>query len=345
MYSQNNLVELQAARNLNVKGMVLEVKNLSTHFKLPAGGLAKPVGGVSFSIKSGELVCLVGESGCGKSVTSFSIMQLLPRNAFHPTGEVLFKGRDILTMPVKERRSLRGGKIAMIFQEPGTSLNPVFRIGRQVSEVLKIHKGMKKNEAKQRVIQLFDEVGIPHPEERYNCYPHELSGGMKQRVMIAMALACEPELLIADEPTTALDVTVQAQILQLIKDLQKSHKMSVLMVTHNLRVVNQVADRVLVMYAGRIVEQAERRELFTNPKHPYTRQLLQAIPGEEVKGRPLVEIPGRVPPATNFPTHCRFEGRCSEKMALCGSQDPKKSVEVGNDHWVACLKYAEEGAL
>jgi len=322
--------------------MILEVKNLSTHFTLPAGGTAKPVGGVSFSIAPGEMVCLVGESGCGKSVTSFSIMQLLPRNASHPTGEILFKGRDILRMPVKERRALRGGKVAMIFQEPGTSLNPVFRVGRQVAEVLKIHKGLKKAACKQRVIQLFDEVGIPHPEERYNCYPHELSGGMKQRVMIAMALACEPELLIADEPTTALDVTVQAQILQLIKDLQKKHQMAVLMVTHNLRVVNQVADRVLVMYAGRIVEQAERRELFTNPKHPYTRQLLKAIPGEEVKGKPLMEIPGRVPPATNFPSHCRFEGRCNEKMPRCQLEDAQAVVEVEKEHWVSCLKYSEE---
>lgn len=318
--------------------MILEVKNLQTHFSLPGGGVAKPVGGVSFEIKQGETVCLVGESGCGKSVTSFSVMQLLPRNASHPTGEILFKGQDVLKMSVEERRALRGGKIAMIFQEPGTSLNPVFRVGTQVAEVLKIHKKMSKAEAKARTIELFDEVGIPHPEERFKCYPHELSGGMKQRVMIAMALACEPELLVADEPTTALDVTIQAQILQLIKDLQKKHNMAVLMITHNLRVVNQVADRVLVMYAGRIVEQAERRELFTNPKHPYTKSLLRAIPGEEVRGQKLEEIPGRVPPATNFPTHCRFADRCPDCFEACRVDDPEM-YEVTDDHTAACLLY------
>jgi len=318
--------------------MILEVKNLQTHFSLPGGRVAKPVGGVNFKIKQGETVCLVGESGCGKSVTSFSVMQLLPRNASHPTGEILFKGQDILKMSVNERRALRGGKIAMIFQEPGTSLNPVFRVGNQVAEVLKIHKNMSKAEAKARTIELFDEVGIPHPEERFKCYPHELSGGMKQRVMIAMALACEPELLVADEPTTALDVTIQAQILQLIKDLQKKHNMAVLMITHNLRVVNQVADRVLVMYAGRIVEQAERRELFTNPKHPYTKSLLRAIPGEEVRGQKLEEIPGRVPPATNFPTHCRFADRCAECFDACRVDDPQM-YEVTDDHTAACLLY------
>lgn len=318
--------------------MILQVKDLKTYFRLPGGKIAKPVGGISFEVKKGETVCLVGESGCGKSVTSFSVMQLLPRNAYHPTGEVLFKGRDVLKMSVKERRAMRGSKMAMIFQEPGTSLNPVFRVGNQVAEVLKIHEGMNKVAAKKRTIELFDEVGIPHPEERYKCYPHELSGGMKQRVMIAMALACNPEVLIADEPTTALDVTIQAQILKLLKDLQKKHNMAVLMITHNLRVVNQVADRVMVMYAGRIVEQAERRELFANPKHPYTKSLLRAIPGEEARGQKLEEIPGRVPPATAFPTHCRFADRCSECFEDCRQNDPQM-YSVGDDHTAACLLY------
>ena len=322
--------------------MILEVKNLHTYFNIPGGKVAKPVGGVSFDIKPGETVCLVGESGCGKSVTSFSCMQLLPRNAHHPQGEILFHGKDILKMSVDERRSLRGGRIAMIFQEPGTSLNPVFRVGNQVIEALRIHEGMSKKEAKARTIELFKEVGIPNAEERFYCYPHELSGGMKQRVMIAMALACNPELLIADEPTTALDVTIQAQILKLIQKLQKKHNMAVLMITHNLRVVNQVADRVLVMYAGRIVEKAERRTLFTNPQHPYTKNLLKAIPGEELKGQPLTEIPGRVPSATAFPDHCRFADRCDQCFEACKKEDPTL-YKVGEDaHEAACLLYSPD---
>ncbi len=321
---------------------ILEVKNLHTSFKLPKKD-AHPVGGVTFSIKRGETVCIVGESGCGKSVTSFSIMQLLPRNAYHTEGEVLFHGEDVLKMPVTKRRQLRGSKIAMIFQEPGTSLNPVFKVGRQVDEVLRLHEKCSKKDAKKRTIALFDEVGIPNPSERYHCYPHQLSGGMKQRVMIAMALACEPELLIADEPTTALDVTIQAQILKLIKKLQERHNMAVLMITHNLRVVNQVADRVLVMYAGKVVETATRRELFATPKHPYTKKLLQAIPGQEQRGSRLVEILGRVPGATEFPDHCRFYDRCTNSKPSCQSINPTlKSIMPGSEHCVACPVVLEE---
>ena len=318
---------------------ILKVNNLKTHFNLVGGGVAKAVDGVSFEVKAGETVCLVGESGCGKSVTSFSMMQLLPRSAFHPDGEILFKGEDVLKMDVHQKRAVRGNSISMIFQEPGTSLNPVFRVGPQVAEVIRLHeKGVSKEEAKKRVIALFDEVGIPSPAERYSVYPHEMSGGMKQRVMIAMALACKPELLIADEPTTALDVTVQAQILKLMQKLQREHNTAILMITHNLRVVNQVADRVLVMYAGKIVEDAERRELFTNPKHPYTKSLLKSIPGAEVRGEKLTEIPGRVPPASNFPNHCRFADRCSECVDRCRTEDPEL-VEVGDNHKAACILY------
>lgn len=320
--------------------MLLRVENLRTHFRLPGGRAARAVDGVSFGVNKGETVCLVGESGCGKSVTAFSVMQLLPRNAVHPSGQILFQGEDILSLPVERRREIRGNQISMIFQEPGTSLNPVYTAGWQVAEALRFHEGLSRSDAEIRTIEMFDEVGIPNPESRFRAYPHELSGGMKQRVMIAMALACKPDLLIADEPTTALDVTIQAQILKLIRTLQASQDMAVLLITHNLRVVNQVADRVLVMYAGRIVESADRRTLFTNPQHPYTRRLLEAIPGESVRGRPLEEIPGRVPPATAFPEHCRFADRCSDCMPQCREQDPSLR-RVGEDHQVACFLYPE----
>ncbi len=321
--------------------MLLQVDNLKTHFRVSGGKTARAVDGVSFEVNKGETVCLVGESGCGKSVTAFSVMQLLPRNAVHPRGQVLFKGEDILRLPVERRREIRGNQISMIFQEPGTSLNPVYTAGRQVAEVLQLHEGLSRAAAEARTIEMFGEVGIPNPSARFRAYPHELSGGMKQRVMIAMALACKPDLLIADEPTTALDVTIQAQILKLIRTLQASHDMAVLLITHNLRVVNQVADRVLVMYAGRIVEAAERRTLFANPQHPYTRRLLQAIPGESVRGQPLAEIPGRVPPATAFPDHCRFADRCDQCMPACRAQDPSLR-KVGADHQAACLLYPED---
>ena len=320
---------------------ILSVRNLRTHFDLVTGGVAKAVDGVSYDVHPGETVCLVGESGCGKSVSAFSVLQLLPRNATHPTGEILFHGRDILKMSFKERQEIRGNDISMIFQEPGSSLNPVFKAGAQVAEALRIHKDLSKSEARTTVIDLFDEVGIPNPAARYDAYPHELSGGMKQRVMIAMALACKPQLLIADEPTTALDVTIQAQILGLIQKLQRERDMAVLMITHNLRVVNQVADRVMVMYAGRIVEKAERRELFTNPRHPYTQRLLEAIPGEGHRGSALAEIPGRVPPATEFPTHCRFADRCGDCHEPCRLKDPGLAP-IADGHEVACFLHSDK---
>lgn len=317
---------------------MLEIKDLRTHFNVPGGRVARAVDGVSLHVDRGETVCLVGESGCGKSVTAFSIMQLLPRNAIHPTGQILYEGNDILKMSVDRRREFRGNEISMIFQEPGTSLNPVFSVGRQVSEALEIHQGMSRRESRKEVIGLFGEVGIPNPEARYHTFPHQMSGGMKQRVMIAMALACNPEFLIADEPTTALDVTIQAQILKLIQNLQKERNMAVLLITHNLRVVNQIADRVMVMYAGRIVEQADRRTLFSDPKHPYTQQLLKAIPGAEMRGSSLEEIEGKVPPATAFPDFCRFSDRCPSCFEPCRVTDPVL-FEVGLNHDAACLLY------
>jgi len=322
---------------------MLEVKNLRTHFPLPNGQIARAVDGVSFDVQPGETVCIVGESGCGKSVTSFSLMQLLPRYAQHPSGEILFDGEDVLKMSVDEKRRLRGGKMAMIFQEPGTALNPVIRVGKQVAEAIRIHKKVSKDEAKKSTIELFDQVGIPHPEARYTAWPHELSGGMKQRVMIAMALACKPALLVADEPTTALDVTVQAQILKLMQQLQKENNMAILMITHNLRVVNQVADRVVVMYAGRVVETAERKELFTNPKHPYTKALLKAIPGSESRGQKLAEIPGRVPPATDFPEGCRFGPRSGFEHKEESYTNKPELKEVEKGHWIEWCECCQKG--
>ena len=322
---------------------MLEVKNLKTYFPLPNGQIARAVDGVSFNVNPGETVCIVGESGCGKSVTSFSLMQLLPRYAQHPEGEILFHGQDILKMNVNEKRKLRGGKMAMIFQEPGTALNPVIRVGKQVSEAIRIHKQVNKSEARKNTIELFNLVGIPHPEERYTAWPHELSGGMKQRVMIAMALACKPELLVADEPTTALDVTVQAQILKLMKSLQEENNMAILMITHNLRVVNQVADRVIVMYAGRVVETAERKELFTNPLHPYTKALLKAIPGSESRGVKLAEIPGRVPPATHFPEGCHFGPRSGFEHTEKSYETKPELKEVSEGHWIEWCECCQKG--
>lgn len=329
------------------KEVILQVKDLRTYFLLPNKLVAKAVDGISFEVNRGETLALVGESGCGKSVTALSLMQLLPRNAIHPSGEILFMGKDILDMSYRERCAIRGRQISMIFQEPGTSLNPVFTVGDQVAEVLRKHQRLSPALAHQKVIEMFKEVGIPSPESRYRAFPHELSGGMKQRVMIAMALACNPVLLIADEPTTAVDVTIQAQILQLIRRAQEERRMAVLIITHNLRVVNQIADRVMVMYAGRIVEMASRVELFKNAKHPYTQALLASIPGRERRGKGLSEIPGRVPPATDFPDHCRFSDRCSRCFEECRKQDPAL-IKVGtglpgpySDHKVACLLYED----
>ena len=266
---------------------ILEVRNLHSHFRMPGKKLIKAVENVSFDIHRGETVALVGESGSGKSVTAFSVMQLLARNVIHPQGEILFKGEDILKMDYKQRREIRGNDIGIIFQEPGTSLNPVYTVGSQVAEALRIHQDMNRSQARARVIEMFHEVGIPRPESTVDAYPHELSGGMKQRVMIAMAIACKPDLLIADEPTTALDVTIQAQILRLIRKIQQDYQMAVLLITHDLGVVNEVADRVLVMHDGEVVERGDRHQIFSEAKHPYTRHLLSAIP------KPRTEFPDK----------------------------------------------------
>ena len=289
---------------------LLEVKDLKTYFYTDSG-VAKAVDGVTFSLDKGKTLGIVGESGCGKSVTSLSIMRLVdPATGRNEGGSIIFDGQDLLTLPEKEMRKLRGNRISMIFQEPMTSLNPVFTIGDQISESLKLHKGLDKKAARDRAIELLELVGIPEAGKRVDEYPHQLSGGMRQRVMIAMALSGDPELLIADEPTTALDVTIQAQILQLIRDLQKELGMSVIYITHDLGVVANVADRVAVMYAGDIVEKAPTRALFDDPKHPYTIGLMNSIPDINDHVSRLRTLEGLVPSLYDMPSGCRFAPRC-----------------------------------
>lgn len=289
---------------------LLEVKDLKTYFYTDSG-VAKAVDGVTFSLDKGKILGIVGESGCGKSVTSLSIMRLVdPATGRNEGGSIVFDGQDLLTLPEKEMRKLRGNRISMIFQEPMTSLNPVFTIGDQISESLKLHKGLDKKAARDRAIELLELVGIPEAGKRVDEYPHQLSGGMRQRVMIAMALSGDPELLIADEPTTALDVTIQAQILQLLKDLQEKLHMSIIIITHDLGVIAEMADEVAVMYAGDIVEKAPTRALFDDPKHPYTIGLMNSIPDINDHVSRLRTLEGLVPSLYDMPSGCRFAPRC-----------------------------------
>ena len=289
---------------------LLEVKDLKTYFYTDSG-VAKAVDGVTFSLDKGKTLGIVGESGCGKSVTSLSIMRLVdPATGRNEGGSIVFDGQDLLTLPEKEMRKLRGNRISMIFQEPMTSLNPVFTIGDQIAESLKLHKGLDKKAARDRAIELLELVGIPEAGKRVDEYPHQLSGGMRQRVMIAMALSGDPELLIADEPTTALDVTIQAQILQLLKDLQEKLHMSIIIITHDLGVIAEMADEVAVMYAGDIVEKAPTRALFDDPKHPYTIGLMNSIPDINDHVSRLRTLEGLVPSLYDMPRGCRFAPRC-----------------------------------
>ena len=289
---------------------LLEVKDLKTYFYTDSG-VAKAVDGVTFSLDKGKTLGIVGESGCGKSVTSLSIMRLVdPATGRNEGGSIIFDGQDLLTLPEKEMRKLRGNRISMIFQEPMTSLNPVFTIGDQISESLKLHKGLDKKAARDRAIELLELVGIPEAGKRVDEYPHQLSGGMRQRVMIAMALSGDPELLIADEPTTALDVTIQAQILQLLKDIKEKLHMSIIIITHDLGVIAEMADEVAVMYAGDIVEKAPTRALFDDPKHPYTIGLMNSIPDINDHVSRLRTLEGLVPSLYDMPSGCRFAPRC-----------------------------------
>jgi len=319
--------------------MLLAVNNLKTYFRVDETRRARAVDGVSFSISAGRTLALVGESGCGKSQTAFSIMRLLESNGFHPPGsEIIFDGQNLLEKSDEEMQKIRGNRIAMIFQEPMASLNPLYRVSNQLSEPLMLHQGLKKREARGRCIDLLRHVGIPAPESRLDNYPHEMSGGMIQRVMIAMALACRPSLLIADEPTTALDVTTQAQILRLMKELQRETAMAILFITHDLAVVKQMADDICVMYAGKVVEFGSRDDVFRNMQHPYTRRLLQSIPSRADRACKLHTIPGRVPDATECEgCGCRFYDRCIERIDKCKDVDPSPlSCGDSQSHFAFC---------
>ena len=323
---------------------LLEVTNLRTQFPTRAG-LVKAVDGVSFSIGEGELLGLVGESGCGKSITALSVMSLISPPGKISGGSIKFKGEELTTATDERLREIRGNDIAMIFQDPMTSLNPVFTVGDQIAEALHLHRKMDKKTAWAAAIQAMKEVSIPSPERRVNDYPHQLSGGMRQRVMIAMALACDPELLIADEPTTALDVTIQAQILELLDELRRSRKLAVLLITHDLGVVAEVADRVCVMYTGKIVEESGVDELFEFPKHPYTRGLLRSVPkltdAGVKKAARLQTIEGTVPSPTNLPYGCHFAPRCEHRMDIC-TEGEIPLTELSNSVKVRCVLHDEK---
>jgi peptide/nickel transport system ATP-binding protein len=327
---------------------LLEVKGLKTHFHMH-GYTVRAVDGVDFSLSKGETLGIVGESGCGKSQTSMSIMRLVPDPPGKiEAGQVLLNGEDILQVSDQRMRSIRGNRISMIFQEPMTSLNPVYSVGYQIAEVLKLHRNMGKDEAIKESARLLKLVGMSDPEERVKEFPFQLSGGLRQRVMIAIAMACEPDIMIADEPTTALDVTIQAQILQLMADLKSRTGTSIMFITHDLAVIASFADRVMVMYAGVVVEQAPVRDLFKKPMHPYTQGLLGSIPVlGEVKRNPdgsrrlLNAIPGSLPDHRNFPKGCRFAPRCKKVMAKCWEAEPAL-VEMEDGHQVRCFLYSDE---
>jgi oligopeptide/dipeptide ABC transporter ATP-binding protein len=315
---------------------LLALRGLRVSFELPGGRFAA-VDGVDLELRAGETLCVVGESGCGKSVTALSILRLLPEPpARVESGEVLYRGRDLLRIPPDELRALRGNRIAMIFQEPMTSLNPVFRVEDQIAEVLEVHTDLDRAARRARVVELLDLVGIPDPGRRMRDYPHQLSGGMRQRVMIAMALACNPDVLIADEPTTALDVTIQAQILELIESLKQRFGMGVLLITHDLGVVAQSAEQVAVLYAGRVVETGTAEDLFRAPAHPYTQGLLRAMPGAAAARRSrLAVIEGLVPDLAERPSGCSFRDRCPRATGVCAQVDPKLEV-LAPGHSAAC---------
>ncbi|MBE0416653.1 MAG: ABC transporter ATP-binding protein [Coriobacteriia bacterium] len=324
---------------------LLEVKNLATHFTT-RDGIVKAVDGVSFTLEQGKILAVVGESGSGKSVTALSIMRLVaePQGRI-VSGEVLFKGDDVLKMNDSQVRELRGDRIAMIFQDPMTSLNPVFRVGRQIGESLVLHKGMSRKEAFERAAELLDMVGIPHPRERARDYPHQFSGGMRQRAMIAMALACDPDILIADEPTTALDVTIQAQILELMMEMQERTGAAIIIITHDLGVVADMADDVMVMYAGKQVEYGTSDQVFYRPLHPYTWGLLASLPRHDVdeKGA-LRPIAGQPPSLINVPSGCAFHPRCPHARGLC-SADAPELIDANSGHLAACHISPDERLL
>jgi len=315
---------------------LLQVRNLKTYF-FTSQGVVKAVDGISYDVRPGETVALVGESGCGKTMSALSIMRLVPKpQGTIAGGEIYFQGRDLLQLDEEEMRRVRGAEIAMIFQEPMTSLNPVLTIGRQITETLEAHGAGSKEEARERALELLRMVGIPDPDQRLSEYPHQFSGGMRQRVMIAIALSCKPNLILADEPTTALDVTIQAQILELMRDLSKQFGVALLIITHNLGVVARYADRVHVMYAGKIIESASSRKLYQSPRHPYTLGLLRSVPRlDQPRKAKLDPIQGQPPDLWNLPGGCSFSPRCRFAIERCGNEVPPLR-EVGEDHRSAC---------
>lgn len=317
---------------------LVEFKNLKTHF-FTEDGVVKAVNDVSFKIKAGETIGVVGESGCGKSVTAMSLMRLIPNPPGRiVAGEIIFEGRNVLNLSDSEMREIRGNDISVIFQEPMTSLNPVFTIGEQIEEVIILHQNLSKVEARKKAIEMLKLVGIPRAEEVVDSYPHELSGGMRQRAMIAMAVSCNPKLLIADEPTTALDVTIQAQILDIMKNLKDKLNTSIMLITHDLGVIAEMADYVIVMYAGKVVEEAPVIELFKNPMHPYTVGLLNSKPILNKDRERLYSIPGQVPNPIGMPENCYFSERCEKCLKLCKEKQPTLK-QVSENHKVACWLY------
>ena len=343
-YKRKNVPEEEFLTHMHDSANVLEIENLHTYFFSDVGTV-KAVDGIDFEVPIGKTVGVVGESGCGKSVTSLSIMQLLQRPQGQIVeGEIRFnlgdKAYDIAKTPLKQMQKLRGNYISMIFQEPMTSLNPVFRIGDQIKEVIELHDGEGKSEAevKARTIELLEMVGIANSEGVYRMFPHELSGGMRQRVMIAIALACNPKLIIADEPTTALDVTIQAQILDLLRHLKDQINSSIMIITHDLGVIAEMADYVVVMYAGRVIEKGTAQEIFANPAHPYTIGLMASKPSVGKKVDKLYSIPGKVPNPINMPNYCYFKDRCEKCVAACDGDYPHQ-VKISDTHYVSCYRY------
>ena len=319
---------------------LLELKDLHTFFRTKKG-IVKAVNGVSYSVEAGRTLGVVGESGSGKSVSAMSILQLLDGNGYIDSGEILFEGRDLTQLSEKEMYSVRGNDISVIFQEPMTSLNPVFTVSRQVSEPFIIHQGMTKKQAAAKVIEMLADVKIPNPHIVAKQYPHQLSGGMRQRVMIAMALACNPKIIIADEPTTALDVTIQAQILDLLRSLKDRINSSIMLITHDLGVIAEMADYVVVMYAGRVVEKGTVEEIFAHPSHPYTIGLMASKPVVGKKVDRLYSIPGKVPNPVDMPNYCYFKDRCELQLPCCSGEYPCE-ISLSPTHKVSCYRYYEE---
>jgi len=330
------------SRQRNKKEKLLELKNVTTSFDTDDGKVTA-IEDISFELRQGETLGILGESGCGKSVTSLSIMRLLPDGVgYVENGDIFFQGENLLDLKEDKMRSYRGNKMSMIFQEPMTSLNPVFKVKKQLVEVYTTHQDVNNKEAYNKALEILDIVGIPDSKSVIEKYPYELSGGMRQRVMIAMALACQPALLIADEPTTALDVTIQAQILKLMNELKQKINSSIMLITHDLGVIAQMVERVLVFYAGQIVERAQIDDLYENPKHPYTKGLINSIPRIGNKNRRLDTIQGMVPSPFEFPQGCRFHPRCEHVMDICKEKEPPE-VDVGDRHSAKCWLHVDEG--